>query len=290
MGTPHFAVSTLNALIASNHQVVAVYTRADKARGRGKKITFSPVKEVALQHEIPVEQPTTLKTEEALETLKQYNADCIVVAAYGMILPQSVLDLPKYGCVNVHASLLPKYRGAAPINRCIMEGENESGVTIMQMDAGLDTGAMLLSETVPIREDMTASELHNLLAEVGGTLLVNALDDINNLTHTPQDARLSNYAEKLLKPECQLDFSKPARVLFNQVRGLADYPCAFTFYNNKRIKVYRAIIVQKSEESIESINFECGDGQILALTEIQPEGGKRMKTVDYLRGISIKHS
>lgn len=277
MGTPDFAVHSLNAILASSHEVVAVYTRADKPRNRGKKVTFSPVKDVAVASEVPVEQPTTLKTAEALEILRGYNADCIVVAAYGMILPESVLNLPKYGCVNVHASLLPKYRGAAPINRCIMEGESESGVTIMQMNAGIDTGDMLLAESVAIGSDMTASQLHDALAEVGGRLIVDALDNIGDLTHTKQDDSRSTHADKLTKVECEIDFTKSPQQICDHVRGLADYPCAFAFHEGKRLKVYRAVAGEREADGI-----VMGG---VTLTEVQPEGGKRMKAVDYLRGI-----
>ena len=279
MGTPDFAAVSLKSLINSQHEVTAVFTRADKPKDRGKKIVFSPVKTMALEHDIPVEQPVTLKTPESFEILKKYNHDCIVVAAYGVILPQTVLDLPKYGCINVHASLLPKYRGAAPINRCIMNGETESGITIMQMDSGIDTGDMLMSGKVPVSPDMTASQLHDILAETGGKLLVQALDNIDSLVHTKQDDSLSTYAAMLTKDECRIDFSKSAEEICNHIRGLADYPCAYTFYNEKRLKVYRAVIGQ-----VKGICMTCGNGEIITLTEIQPEGKKRMSADDFLKG------
>jgi len=281
MGTPDFAVHSLNALTESRHEVVAVFTQPDKPRDRGKKVTFSPVKAAALTHGIQVEQPDLLKSEQAVKMIKEYNPDCIAVAAYGMILPQTVLDLPEYGCLNVHASLLPAYRGAAPINRCIMNGETMSGITIMQMDKGLDTGDMLLSESVSITGDMTASQLHDILAQVGGRLLIKALDNIDSLTAVKQDDTLSTYAAMLTKEECKIDLTKTAREIFNHVRGLADYPCAYTFleeYGNKRVKVYRCT---KGES--DGIILKCGDG-VVTLTEIQPEGGKRMKAVEFIRG------
>ena len=268
MGTPDFAAVSLNALLNSKHEVVAVYTQPDKPRNRGKKISFSPVKELALERGIPVEQPTTLKDGEALEALRGYNPDCIAVAAYGMILPQSILDLPKYGCINVHGSLLPKYRGAAPINRCIMEGQSESGITIMQMEAGLDTGAMLLHEKVDIPETMTATELHDTLAELGGRLIVQALNDIDTLVPIKQSDSEATYAAKLTKEECELDLSKPVSEVLNKIRGLADYPCAFTYHEGVRLKIYRAV-----QES----------GRVI-FTEVQPEGGKRMSMEAFLRG------
>jgi methionyl-tRNA formyltransferase len=280
MGTPDFAVQSLSTLIASKHEVVAVFTREDKPRNRGKKIVFSPVKEVALEHGIPVYQPSSVKNNpEIIETLQKYEPDCIAVTAYGMILPQSVLDLPRYGCLNVHASLLPRYRGAAPINRCIMEGELSSGVTIMQMNEGLDTGAMLLTEAVAITEDMTASQLHDILAEVGGRLLVQALNGIDSLEPIEQDDSLATYAEKIMKAECEVDLTKSAQEICNHIRGLADYPCAYTFIGEKRVKVYKAEIGRA-----EGIELECGNGELITLTEIQPEGKKRMKAIDFLKG------
>jgi methionyl-tRNA formyltransferase len=275
MGTPDFAVHTLNALTASPHEVVAVFTQPDKPRNRGKKVSFSPVKEAALVKNIPVFQPESLKNAEIPP------CDCIVVAAYGVLLPESVLSLPKHGCLNVHASLLPKYRGAAPINRAIMNGETKSGITIMQMDKGLDTGNMLLKKEVKITPSMSATELHDSLAQVGGKLLVEALDSIGSLTPTEQDSSQSTHAAKLSKAECELDLSKTAAELLNHIRGLADYPCAFTRYGDKRIKIYRAV----SGNVADGIPIVCGDGQTLTLTEIQPENGKRMNSKEFLMGI-----
>jgi len=282
MGTPDFAVHSLNALVNSKHEVIAVFTRTDKPRGRGKKVTFSPVKTAALEHKIQIYQPNSLKTPESLEILRQLAPDCIAVTAYGMILTQEVLDLPKYGCINVHASLLPKYRGAAPINRCVMDGEGESGVTIIQMDKGIDTGDMLLWEKTAITGDMTASDLHDILAEMGGKLLVQALDNIDSLERVKQNNDKSTYADMLRKDECKINFSSTAKDLHNFIRGLADYPCAYTFIGDKRVKVYRSVI----GESLEGISMKCGDGEFITLTEIQPEGGKRMRAADFLRGVA----
>jgi len=272
MGTPDFAVHSLNALIASQHEVTAVFTQPDKPRNRGKKVSFSPVKETALQHSIPVFHQLS-GNEELLAV------DCVIVAAYGVIIPERILKLPIYGCLNIHASLLPKYRGAAPINRCIMDGENESGITIMQMDKGLDTGDMLLKESVVIDEDMTATQLHDSLAEIGGRLIVQALDNIDSLKPIKQDDNLATYAAKITKAECEIDLAKTAEQIINHIRGLADYPCAYTNYEGKRIKIYRA-----AEGVAEGIVLNCSDGMI-TLTEIQPEGKKRMSASDYLRGI-----
>ena len=289
MGTPDFAVSTLESLLDSAHEVTAVFTRIDKPRNRGKKITFSPVKEVANQHRIPVYQPTSLRgenEEEVLRILREHNPDCIVVVAYGMILPQSVLDFPKYGCLNVHASLLPKYRGAAPINRCIMSGESESGITIIQMDSGIDTGDMLLSEKVEISPDMNASQLHDVLAKVGGGLIVRALDGIETLLPIKQNHDDSTYAAMFKKDECRLDCSHSAKKLCDFIRGLADSPCAFTFWgeSGKRLKIYRAVAGEAYEQA--GIPLKCGKNgeETIILTEIQPEGGKRMSATEFLKG------
>ena len=285
MGTPDFAVHSLNMLIAHNHEIAAVFTQPDKPRGRGKKVTFSPVKTVAEQNNIPVEQPNTLKTQEAFECIKGYKPDCIAVAAYGMILPNSILTLPKNGCINVHASLLPKYRGAAPINRCIMNGETQSGVTIMQMSDGIDTGDMLLWESVQIGEDMTASELHDILAKTGGALLVKALDNIESLPRIKQDDSKATYAAMLTKAECEIDFNRPARDICNFVRGLADHPCAYTFYEGKRIKVYKAVVGRSADGICMSYNGD--ETKTVTLTDIQPEGGKRMKATEFLKGYRV---
>lgn len=298
MGTPDFAVYTLDALINAEHETAAVFTQPDKPRGRGKKVAFSPVKTAALQYSenIPVIQPTTLKTAEMTDIIRGYNPDCIVVAAYGMILPHEILNLPKYGCINVHASLLPKYRGAAPINRCIMDGETQSGVTIMQMDKGLDTGDILTQETVAIGENMNASELHDILAKTGAELLVKTLANIDNIKPVKQDyitettGTAASYAAMLKKEECEIDFSQSAKTIRDFIRGLADYPCAYTFTditdgaNNahkKRIKVYKAEIGQS-----DGVVINCGNGggETITLTEVQPEGGKRMKAAEFIRG------
>ncbi|MCL2070947.1 MAG: methionyl-tRNA formyltransferase [Oscillospiraceae bacterium] len=287
MGTPDFAVYTLNALINSAHEVVSVFTQPDKPQGRGKKVGFSSVKSAASAHGIPVVQPTTLKTVKTHKDAKRLfggiEPDCIVVAAYGMILPEAILNFPKYGCLNVHASLLPKYRGAAPINRCIMEGETETGVTIMQMDKGLDTGDMLLSEKAAIGEDMNASELHDVLAELGGTLIVKVLDNIEEFKPIKQNDAESTYAAKLTKDECKIDFSRSAKEIRDFIRGLADYPCAYTFIGDKRVKVYRTVIGKMQE----GIPVKCGNDEFITLTDIKPEGGKRMSAVEFLRGHKV---
>jgi len=269
MGTPDFAVKSLEALIRSPYEVAAVFTRPDKPRGRGNKVSFTPVKELAVEHGIPVHQPTALKSEEVYDALKSIAPDCIAVAAYGLILPANILALPEYGCINVHASLLPKYRGAAPINRCIMDGEDKSGVTIMQMDKGLDTGDMLLSEEVDIPRETTATELEGVLAELGARLLIEALDNINTLPRVKQDHSKASYASMIDKKDCEIDLSKPPEDIYNFIRGLADSPTAYTFISGKRVKVFKSVI---KEGKIE-------------FTEVQPEGGKRMSMEAFLRGL-----
>jgi len=275
MGTPDFAVASLNALLTSTHEVVAVFTQPDKPRGRGKNVTFSPVKTLALEHAIPVFQPSSSAELSEIVNCQLSTVNCIAVAAYGMLLPESVVNAPKHGCINVHASLLPKYRGAAPINRAIMNGETQSGITIMQMEKGLDTGDMLLSESVEITHETTATMLHDILADLGGRLLVTALDNINSPSATKQDDSLATHAAKITKAECELDLTRPALELYNKIRGLADYPCAYTILGGKRLKIYRA-----SLENTAGIEIIPG----LTLTEIQPENGKRMTAIEYLKG------
>jgi methionyl-tRNA formyltransferase len=294
MGTPDFAATILLSLLQSRHEVAAVFTRPDKRKGRNREIVFPPVKTLGIRYKIPVFQPPTLKSADVLETLERLNPDCVTVAAYGLILPKDILALPKYGCVNVHASLLPEYRGAAPINRCIMDGSKESGVTIMQMDEGLDTGGILLSERVGIPDSMTASELHDVLAKTGARLLPEALDKLENggLSAVAQDDSLSSYAAKIDKSECEIDFTKPARDVCNHIRALADCPGAYTFVGGKRLKVYRAVIREETERagtapSPDELTVVCGDKRTVSLTQVQPEGGRRMKIEDFLRGRDI---
>lgn len=299
MGTPDFAVPCLDALVKAGHRIEAVFTQPDRPKNRGHKLQMPPIKEYALENNIPVYQPASLRkgedAEASLEELRSIAPDCIVVAAYGQILPKAVLDLPKYGCINIHASLLPRYRGAAPINRCIMNGEKESGVTIMHMAEGLDTGDMIISETVPISDEMTASQLHDILAQAGGKLIVKALSMIEDGTapRIPQTDENTCYAAMLTKEECRIDFNDTADNIYNKIRGLSQSPCAYTMLDGKRLKVYFA---QKLDISVnapagtvtegEGLCVACKSGA-LRLTDIQPEGGKRMKDSDFLRGRKI---
>ncbi len=296
MGTPDFAVPALKAL-CENHTVSAVFTQPDKPKNRGKKIQFTPVKEFAVEKNIPVYQPLSLRkgedAEQSLKILSEISPDVIVVAAYGQILPEAILNLPQYGCVNIHASLLPQYRGAAPIQKCIVDGMTKSGVTTMMMAKGLDTGDMLLKGEVEIFDTMTAGELHDKLCEIGAELILNTLDGLSKGSITPekQNDELSCYAPVITKEMCRIDFTKPMTDVYNFIRGMSPSPCAYTFIGGKRLKVYFA---EKTDITsslpcgalADEKNFlvVCGDNKCIALTDIMPEGSKRMKGQDFLRG------
>ena len=293
MGTPDFAVPPLEALAAAGHNIIGVFTQPDKPNGRKMKLVPSPVKKAAMLHGIPVYQPSSLRkgeeAEQAFADLQGLAPDCIVVAAYGQILPKSVLDLPKYGCINIHASLLPEYRGAAPIQRVILDGGRETGVTVMQMAEGLDTGDMLLKGAIPIGENETADELHDRLSALGAELIVQAMTGLEQGTLTPekQDDALSSYAYMISKSMSALDFERPADELHRVICALT----GFTTLEGKRLKVYRSAVAAGSTDAVPgSITDEkhftvaCGGGTLLTLTEVQMEGSKRMQTVDFLRG------
>lgn len=295
MGTPVFALSCLEQLIAAGHEVAAVFTQPDKPKNRGKQIQMTPVKECALKHDIPVYQPHSLRkgedAEKSLETLREIAPECIVVVAYGQILPESILELPEYGCINVHASLLPMYRGAAPIQRCIQFGEKKTGVTTMYMAKGLDTGDMILTDTLDIPEDMTGSELHDKLSEMGGRLIVRTLAEVQKGTapRIPQEGETC-YASMITKEELLLDFTKPAVQVRDFIRAMSAVPCAYTILDGKRLKVYGARLAEGNYSGQpgeitdpETFTVVCGEGAV-QFTEIQPEGGKRMDVQAYLRG------
>lgn len=299
MGTPDFAVPCLKALSESEHNVRGVFTQPDKPKNRGQKLMFTPVKECAVGLNIPVFQPLSLRkgedAEKSLDALRELNPDCIVVAAYGQILPKEILDLPKYGCINVHASLLPMYRGAAPIQHCIINGEKKSGVTIMYMAEGLDTGDMILKEEVEIDERMTASQLHDRLCEIGAPLLLRALEQLENGTavREPQNGETC-YASMISKEMCRIDFHKSASAVYNFIRGMSASPCAFTTLGGKRVKIFFA---EKTDLKTDlpagtavddALAIACGDGGAVRISELQPEGGKRMSTADYLRGKKVE--
>ena len=297
MGTPDFAVPCLKTLADSTHTVSAVFTQPDKPKGRGYKMIPTPVKKAAQEYNIPVYQPLSLRkgedAEAGMKVLKELSPDLIVVTAYGQILPEEILNLPKYGCINIHASLLPAYRGAAPINWCILNGETKTGVTSMQMDKGLDTGDMLLRRETEIGENETYQELYDRLAVMGGEVLADTLKAVEEGTLAPekQDDSLSCYSPMITKSMSALDFSKSAKELHNTVRGVT----GFTLMGGKRLKIFRSVIENGTDEKAangeivdaDKFTVKCGDGGLLTFTEIQAEGGKRMKTADFLRGKKI---
>lgn len=295
MGTPDFAVPTLKRLYEDGHNVQAVFTQPDKPKGRGYKLTPPPVKVLALSHDTPVYQPKSLKKngEEYIKIIEDLKPDCIVVAAYGKLLPKAVLDIPKYGCVNVHGSLLPKYRGAGPIQWAVLNDEEKTGITTMLMAEGLDTGDMLIQRETAIGENETAAELFDRLAEMGADVLAETLEKLENgeITPVPQDEKLSSYAPMLSKDLCAIDFNNNVRKIHKQICGLSDWPCAVTMLNGKRLKVYKSEIVSYKSCGKAAGTFvgnkeflvACSDG-VIRFTEIQAEGSKRMKAEDYLRG------
>lgn len=293
MGTPDFAVPCLKALVDAKHNVQAVFTQPDKPRGRGNKLVPTPVKKFAIECNIPVYQPTGLRkgndAESSLQVLQELNPDLIVVVAYGQILPKSILDLPKYRCINIHASLLPKYRGAGPIQRCILDGETLTGVTSMYMEEGLDTGDMLIKEEITISKNMIADELHDALSEMGAEVLLKTIQAIEDgsIVRTPQDDSMSTYAKMITKEMSHLDFSKSAQEVHNIIRGIT----GFTSLNGKRLKVFRSEILEKTSSEpfgtiVDTSNFTvvCGDGKCIKFNEVQLEGSKRMDTKVFLRG------
>lgn len=292
MGTPDIAVPCLRLLAESAHEVVGVFTQPDRPKGRGHHTIPTPVKAAALEYNIPVYQPLSLRkgddAEAAMETLRQLAPDLIVVMAYGQILPKAVLDLPPYHCINMHASLLPAYRGAAPIQWVILNGETKTGITAMQMAEGLDTGDMLLKKEIDIGPEETAAELHDRLAELAAETLRETLASLENgtLTAEPQDDALSSYASRITKEMSELDFTKPAAELHDLIRGIT----GFTMLEGKRLKVYASRVVEHVSGAPGTIAdpaefvVVCGDGNGLRLTEIQPEGKRRMAAADFLRG------
>lgn len=293
MGTPEFAVPPLNAIMNAGHNVTGVFTQPDKPKGRGYVLTPPPVKECALENNIPVYQPRSMKNGEAIKILKQLNPDIIVVVAFGKILPKEILDLPKYGCVNVHASLLPRYRGAGPIQWCVLNGEKTTGVTTMKMAEGLDTGDMLLKTETEIGENETAGQLHDRLSQIGAKLITETLIALENGTVTPQkqDDSLSNYAPMLTKELCKINWSSTAQEVHNKVRGLDPWPVAVSAVNGKRVKIYSTSFCEKSGKAGRVIcenplTVACGENSVI-INQIQPEGKKRMDAQDFVRGYRI---
>ncbi|MGX1319082.1 methionyl-tRNA formyltransferase [Bradyrhizobium sp. USDA 377] len=294
MGTPDFSVPTLLELVAHGHEIAAVYTRAPKPGGRrGLQLQPTPVEEAARKLGIPVLTPKTLKTPEALEEFRAFDADAAVVVAYGMILPQAILDAPKLGCYNLHASLLPRWRGAAPINRAIMADDAESGVMVMKMDVGLDTGDVAMAERLPITDTMTARDLHDRLSRLGADLMVRAMAalDRGGLQLKKQSEDGVTYAAKIDKVEARIDWSKPARAVLRHIHGLSPFPGAWAELESARVKILRCELAKGSGAPGEVIDdlltIACGEGAI-RIIELQREGKARMQAADFLRGVPLK--
>lgn len=295
-GTPDFAAIALRQLIAAGHTIALVLTRPDKPSGRGLRVVASPVKALAEEHSLPLFQPASLKIADQQEPLKAAAPDLIVVAAYGLILPQAVLDLPKHGCMNIHASLLPRWRGAAPIQRAILAGDSETGITIMQMDAGLDTGPMLLREVMPIEANETAGTLHDKLAHRGGKLIVRAIDELlhGRLNPTSQPESGATYAAKIDKREAEINWTTSAVEIERKVRAFNPVPGAATAWQGEPLKIWAAGAIaggmgspgQVLHCSADGIEIQCGSGRLI-VRELQRGGGKRLTTPEFLRGVVL---
>lgn len=302
MGTPDFAVPSLQKLIDEKYYIAAVVTQPDRPKGRGKKMMAPPVKELAAQYDIPVFQPERVRNPEFIEILRSIAPDLIVVIAFGQILPKEILDIPNYGCINVHGSLLPKYRGAAPIQWAIINGEKVTGVTTMFMDEGMDTGDMILKKEIPIEPEYTAGDLHDIMAPIGAELLKETLDELirGNIKREKQDENEATYAPILKKENGLIDWSEPSYKIVNLIRGLSPWPSAYTFYKDLMIKIWKAEVYHKTYEDntigeiVEIIKnkglvVKTGDSSLL-ITEIQAPNGKRMTVEEYLRGHDIEKS
>ena len=300
MGTPDFSVGALEAIINSGHEVIAVVTQPDKPKGRSKELQISPVKACALKYNLPLFQPVKIKEAEAVVKLREFEADIFVVAAFGQILSKEILTMPKYGCINIHASLLPKYRGASPIQWAVLNGEEVSGVTIMQMDEGIDTGDILMQETVTLDAKETGESLFDKLAVCGADLIVKALDAIEagEVTPVPQDENLSTHVGMLKKEFGRMDFSQDAVVLERKIRGLNSWPSAYTYYKGKTLKIWDADVADASgfakaqcgevvDVTKDSFLVMTGNG-LLAIKDVQLEGKKRMDVKFFLLGNTIE--
>lgn len=296
MGTPEFACPTLQMLIERGEDILAVVSQPDRPKGRGQQLAPPPVKALAEKHGIPVMQPARVRAPEFIEALREMNPDLIVVIAFGQILPKSLLEIPRHGCINVHASLLPRYRGAAPINWCIINGESETGVTTMQMDVGLDTGDMLLKRSTPIDPDEDASSLHDRLALLGAEALAETLDLLaaGGLVPEKQDDTLSCYAPMLKKEDGLIDWGKNAQAIKNLVRGVTPWPGAFTLLDGKTLKICRGSVAPGSglpgtvlRAGREGLEVACGGGS-LRIEELQLEGRKRLPAAEFLAGYRIE--
>lgn len=297
MGTPDFAVPTLNTLIASRHEVAAVVTQPDRPKGRGKHLTMPPVKETALAHGIPVLQPERIRHPEVYEQLKDLKPDVIIVAAFGQIIPGNILTLPRYGCLNVHASLLPKYRGASPIQWAILNGDDKTGITIMQMQEGLDTGDILLQQEVALTGKETGGSLFDTLSGLGGPLVLQALSGLEAQTLTPvaQDEEQATHVRMLTKAMGQIDWKQPAATIERLIRGLDPWPAAYTTFGGKTLKLWKAGVVPSEETApcgtvlaIQKDGFVVQTGKnALLVLEVQLEGKKRMEAAAFLRGVHL---
>ena len=301
MGTPDFSVGTLEALVEAGHEVVLAVTQPDKPKGRGKEMQFTPVKECALKHGIPVYQPKRVREMECIEELKKYEADVCVVIEFGQILPKEILEMTPYGCINVHASLLPKYRGAAPVQWAVIDGEKVSGVTTMKMDEGLDTGDMLEKVEVELNEKETGGSLHDKLADIGAKLLVHTLGELEKGTLNPekQGESPTAYARMLDKKLGKIDWSKPAFEIERLIRGLNPWPSAYTDWNGKTMKIWEADVISQEEGAEKkepgtivqvtrkAFYVQTGDG-LLQISALQIPGKKRMETDAFLRGYQVK--
>ncbi len=298
MGTPQFAVPVLEEIIKAGHEVLAVFTQPDKPKGRGKTVSISAVREYALAHKLPVHQPVKIKDEQTVTLLRQYEADIFVVAAFGQILSKEILSIPTYGCINVHASLLPKYRGAAPVQWAILKGEEESGVTIMQMDEGVDTGDMILKQAVPIEKEETGRTLTDKLSILGARLCVEAMSLIekDQVIREKQDNEKSSYAKMLTKTMGRVEWTKKAVEIERLIRALNPWPSAYSYFKGKTIKLWQAEAVTDTVNGAigeivkiekDSILVQTGEGA-LALKEIQLEGKKRMAADAFLRGTNMQ--
>ena len=299
MGTPDFAVPSLEALIEAGHTICGVFTQPDKPKNRGMKLQAPPVKEHALAHNIPVYQPVKLRDGAALALINELAPQLIVVAAYGRILPDDILAAPPKGCINVHSSLLPAYRGAAPINWAVLNGDQETGVTIMHMAHDLDAGDIIAQAATPIHPDETVVALHDRLAQLGAGLLVETVARIEagTASRTPQDHSKATLAPMLGRELSPMDFGRTARQLHDQVRGLIPWPAAVTVLGDKRCKVFQTVVSQARTDAApgtvlaagkDGLAVACGEGTVLGIVELQPDGGKRMKAADYLRGHPVE--
>ena len=297
MGTPDFSVGALEKIIEAGHEVTLVVTQPDKEKGSGKELAFSPVKECALRHNIPVFQPVKIRLPENVEELKKYEADVFVVAAFGQILSKEILDMPRFGCINIHASLLPKYRGASPIAWSILNGDKETGVTIMQMNEGMDTGDILLQKAIAIDKKETTEGLFDKLMDLGAEMIVEALDKLSKgeLTATPQDESLASKVGKMDKTFGLIDWNEAADVIERKIRGLYSWPSAYTFLNGKRLKIYNGDVVSPDNTAKpgsiiavdkESFTVSTGD-KALKISDVQIEGKRRMNVKEFLLGNAI---